>query len=24
LNEYRNTEGINFLKQFIQVEQYGE
>ena len=24
LNEYRNPQGINFLKQFIQVEQYGE
>lgn len=22
LNEYRNTEGIHFLKQFIQVEKY--
>lgn len=22
LNEYRNPDGINFLKQFIQVEQY--
>jgi len=22
LNEYRNSEGIDFLKQFIQVEQY--
>lgn len=22
LNEYRNPEGIDFLKQFIQVEQY--
>ena len=22
LNEYRNTEGIDFLKQFIQVEKY--
>ena len=22
LNEYRSTEGIDFLKQFIQVEQY--
>lgn len=22
LNEYRSTEGINFLKQFIQVEKY--
>ena len=24
LNEYRNTQGIDFLKQFITVEQYGE
>ena len=24
LNEYRNTQGIDFLKQFIIVEQYGE
>lgn len=23
LNSYRNLEGVNFLKQFIQVEQYG-
>ena len=23
LNEYRNTQGIDFLKQFITVEQYG-
>lgn len=22
LTEYRNLEGVNFLKQFIQVEQY--
>ena len=22
LNEYRNSQGIDFLKQFIQVEQY--
>jgi dCMP deaminase len=22
LNEYRNSEGIDFLKQFIQVENY--
>ena len=22
LNEYRNPQGINFLKQFIEVEQY--
>jgi len=22
LNEYRNPEGINFLKQFIQVDKY--
>jgi dCMP deaminase len=24
LNVYRNTQGIDFLKQFIQVEQYGQ
>ena len=24
LNEYRNPQGIDFLKQFIKVEQYGE
>jgi dCMP deaminase len=24
LNKYRNTQGIDFLKQFIIVEQYGE
>ena len=24
LNKYRNTQGIDFLKQFITVEQYGE
>jgi dCMP deaminase len=24
LNQYRNLEGVNFLKQFIQVDQYGE
>ena len=24
LNEYRNPQGIDFLKQFITVEQYGE
>jgi dCMP deaminase len=24
LNRYRNLEGVNFLKQFIEVEQYGE
>lgn len=24
LNRYRNLEGVNFLKQFITVEQYGE
>ena len=24
LNQYRNTQGIDFLKQFITVEQYGE
>jgi dCMP deaminase len=24
LNEYRSTQGIDFLSQFIQVEQYGQ
>jgi dCMP deaminase len=24
LTKYRNSEGIDFLNQFIQVEQYGE
>ena len=24
LNVYRNTQGIDFLSQFIQVEQYGQ
>ena len=24
LNQYRNPQGIDFLKQFITVEQYGE
>ena len=24
LNQYRNLEGVNFLKQFIEVEQYGD
>ena len=24
LNQYRNLEGVDFLKQFIEVEQYGD